>query len=48
MQDDMVFFESRHGKGAHDGAWVVIKHFIPYEQLNAHGTKLQISIYAIA
>jgi hypothetical protein len=31
MQDDVVFFGNRHGKGAHDGAWVVIKCFIHYD-----------------
>jgi hypothetical protein len=48
MQDDVGFFGSRHDKDAHDGAWVVIKCCIHYEQLNAHGTKLQNSIYVIA
>jgi len=46
MQDD-VGFGGGHGKGAHNGAWVVIKCFMHYEQLNAHDTKLQNSIYTI-
>jgi hypothetical protein len=34
-------FRNEHGKGPHDGVWVVIKCIICCEQLNANGTKLQ-------
>jgi hypothetical protein len=34
-------FGSGHGKGSHDGAFVVIKRFLKREHLNAHKEKLQ-------
>ncbi len=37
----MEFFGSGHGKGPHDGARTIIKHFIRCEKLNVHGTQLQ-------
>jgi hypothetical protein len=35
--DDLVFFGIGDGKGAHDGAKVVMKQFLRQGQLNAHG-----------
>jgi hypothetical protein len=35
------FFSIGHGKGPHDGAWVVIKRLLCRKQLNVHGAKLQ-------